>query len=347
MVSTYLITTEDLVKYPFLPEATERIRRLNLSLREVLSLRDVVERAIRRATSRNYIIDLTDPDTELLSFYLSLVLVALTRDSVAIRKFADIESKRVSKFLQQESLDKVVYIAKKAFNIDVQVVNGLIQVHFVHYLRYMPQGDLEWKLVNRVLHRGFVYLSLRELTRLLEEAYEKWILSKCNEIVNSVIAFPEEITSIVDELRSKLRTASSEITVRRRRLEGVIDPYPPCIRKLIEEARAGENLSHIARFTLASFLLHIGLSVDEVVKYFENLPDYDEKKTRYQVEHIAGLRGSRKKYLPPSCDYLRSVGLCPGECIKGIHHPLQYYRLATRSRASEGGVGSEQRAEAT
>lgn len=34
--------------------------------------------------------------------------------------------------------------------------------------------------------------------------------------------------------------------------------------------------------------------------------DYSERMTRYQVEHIAGEKGSRTRYIPPKCDTLQA-----------------------------------------
>jgi len=45
------------------------------------------------------------------------------------------------------------------------------------------------------------------------------------------------------------------------------------------------------------------------------------------VEHIAGLRGSRRRYAPYSCDRLKSIGACPiqNNCAGG-RHPLSVYK---------------------
>ncbi|MDW8011110.1 MAG: hypothetical protein RMH84_05920, partial [Sulfolobales archaeon] len=49
---------------------------------------------------------------------------------------------------------------------------------------------------------------------------------------------------------------------------------------------------------------------------------------RYQVEHLAGLRGSGKRYRTYSCEKMKSLGLCVAEC--STRTPLQYYRRAVR-----------------
>jgi DNA primase large subunit len=68
------------------------------------------------------------------------------------------------------------------------------------------------------------------------------------------------------------------------------------------------------------------MDVEEILELFRNVPDFNEKIARYQLEHIAGLRGSRKQYMPYSCQTMKSLGLCPivGDC--GAKNPLIVYR---------------------
>jgi DNA primase large subunit len=78
-------------------------------------------------------------------------------------------------------------------------------------------------------------------------------------------------------------------------------------------------------------LLSIGFSVDEVLEVFKVTPDFREDIARYQIEHIAGLRGSRTKYLPYKCENMRSYGLCRWKC-ENVRHPLQFFFRAARGR---------------
>ena len=67
---------------------------------------------------------------------------------------------------------------------------------------------------------------------------------------------------------------------------------------------------YIENFAIASYMVNAGYGIDEVVDVFKDRSDFDEKIARYQVEHIAGLRGSRVKYKPPSCSRMKTYGLC-------------------------------------
>jgi DNA primase large subunit len=84
---------------------------------------------------------------------------------------------------------------------------------------------------------------------------------------------------------------------------------------------------------LATYMLSIGKSVDEVILLFKNAPDYNEKITRYQVEHLAGIKGSQIKYSVPTCSKLANENLCyaTNDC-KGITNPVQFGRFKNEQR---------------
>jgi len=101
--------------------------------------------------------------------------------------------------------------------------------------------------------------------------------------------------------------------------------HPPCIKHAIEELERGENLPHSGRFMLGSFLLSKGQSVEQIAPLFKNAPDYNERVTLYQLNHLAGTSGSGTKYTCPSCEKLKTQDLCFAipEC-DNIINPLQF-----------------------
>jgi len=117
--------------------------------------------------------------------------------------------------------------------------------------------------------------------------------------------------------------------VRKAVLMGDLSWLPPCMRRLLERLKRGENLSHFERFALAAFLLNgLGMSVDEALSLFSSAPDFNERIARYQLEHVAGLRGSMKRYSPPSCARLKAEGVCVSSC--GVRNPVQFVKSRSR-----------------
>lgn len=89
------------------------------------------------------------------------------------------------------------------------------------------------------------------------------------------------------------------------------DLFPPCISHALANVQGGVNLAHSMRFAMTSFLLSVGMSVDEILNLFNVSPDFDAEVTLYQIEHIAGATGN--VYKPPACDTMRTYGNCIGK----------------------------------
>jgi DNA primase large subunit len=105
--------------------------------------------------------------------------------------------------------------------------------------------------------------------------------------------------------------------------------FPPCIVALQEAVSKGHHLSHVGRFTLTSFLVSIGMPSEKVAELFKGFSDFNERLTRYQIEHIAGERGSRTRYTPPNCATLQTHGVCVksnDSACHGARNPLVCYK---------------------
>jgi DNA primase large subunit len=101
------------------------------------------------------------------------------------------------------------------------------------------------------------------------------------------------------------------------------------MKNILAAIQAGENVPHMGRFALVSFLNSLKLSTNDILKIFGSAPDYEEEKTRYQVEHISGVTSSTS-YSPPGCEKMHTYGICPGDemddLCKKKRHPLSYYK---------------------
>ena len=100
------------------------------------------------------------------------------------------------------------------------------------------------------------------------------------------------------------------------------------MRDTLSAIQSGENVPHMGRFSLVAFLSSLRLGTNEILKLFSSAPDYQEDKTRYQVEHITGASSSTM-YKCPGCEKMRTYGICPVDKMdnicKTIRHPLSYY----------------------
>jgi len=271
-------------------------------------------------------------DIEIPSFPIAIMMVAATADPLIKSRYALSEAKRVSDLLNGEGEEKILEIAGN-FKWKIRPVKGDISLgpytfalHFTDFLKNAVDfQDKKWKLVNRLVLNGEVYLTKSEASRLLEEEVRRYLEEKLSTKVGLL---PQGIMDRVDRFRQLASEKRGEV-----RLEGipkgvVISAFPPCIKGIYDTVLSGRPTSHIGRFALTSFLINIGMTVENVIDLFRSISDFDERMTRYQVEHIAGARGSRTKYIPPRCDTLRTHGICPSpdEICRRIRHPLVYYR---------------------
>lgn len=334
-----------LAKYPFLPESKQYLAKHGLTIEsfEDPAYSKIIERAKARVLDAiNYGDNIgawnvsDDELVELASFPLSIIIVASLGDKRIAKRFALAESSLAIKFLGEEDEEIVLRIARDVFGMDIRIEKkmlGGVEYDYSLGLRDYMRGALlfnkpEWKLVNRLVERGRVLITSRELIRLMKDKIMDYVLDLIDKSWGKSIKLPKPLEEAVNEIRGKL--PKSIVEVEAVPALGGPDTWPPCMRALREKLLSGENLSHFANFALASFLINIGASPEEVVNLYANRPDFDQRIARYQVEHIAGMRGSRTKYTAPNCNTMRTSGLCVGneKICGGVKNPLTYYRRA-------------------
>jgi DNA primase large subunit len=181
----------------------------------------------------------------------------------------------------------------------------------------------------RVLSEGYVLLPREDFARLLEEEIQARILEKTTI---SQLVLPAELDHQIQPLRSLVEARSRQLVAEEIPRAAMAAAMPPCMTSLLSLLQSSKPLSHMGRFAMAAFLLNIGTNEEELLKMFKSFTDFDDRIARYQVEHIAGKRGSRRKYTPPNCSTMRTHGLCvnPDELCATIIHPLSYYRRKVR-----------------
>ncbi|MBS7635077.1 DNA primase large subunit PriL [Candidatus Bathyarchaeota archaeon] len=343
------LTLEDMAKYPFMPEAAEEVRKLGFRIDGLFEAdyAPILERAERRvieALTNNppevrYDPSLYKGNVEMLSFPVAVALVTSLANEYVKRRYALAEARRAYDLLKRESEEKIVEIARK-FGWRIRFSgekSGVIKfdfaLNFIDYLRNAASfHDKDWKLINKFVINGEVHLSKQEVARLLQEEIRRYIEGKIDPKIRS--ALPEKIFERAEKIKQAYSSSFKELpTEDFSPSEATEEAFPPCIMELYRAAQSGRHVPHVGRFALTSFLINIGMSPDLIVDLFRRSSDFNERMTRYQIEHIAGERGSGTKYTPPKCDTLQTHGLCPGmdDICRRIKHPLMYYRRKMRA----------------
>lgn len=95
---------------------------------------------------------------------------------------------------------------------------------------------------------------------------------------------------------------------------------PLCASMLQHSLKKNRHPLHAERLQHQRFLLNIGMPSDEVIALYRMYYD-DAKKLKqieYSIEHMAGLRGNRKKIGPSSCTTIYKEGLsAPSNQVHG------------------------------
>jgi DNA primase large subunit len=333
-------------------EAAEHVRELGLDINELESdfFVPFLDRAEERVT--NALLDISaytqtqprdepkDYEIEIFSFPIAVLLVVGTEESFIKNRYALAEAKRASALLMDEEKEKLLDVANN-FGWDARLVNDFSLQPYTFVIRFpvflknaTGFHDTNWKLVNHLLIDGEVYLTEREVSRLLEEEVRKYIEERFDTKIKSL---PQAIMTRVNRLRQLAVEKQEQIRHQEMPERVVMEAFPSCIKGVYDRVAAGRPASHLGRFALTSFLLSVGMNAEDVFQFFRSVSDFNERMTRYQVEHIAGSRGSGTKYTPPNCSTLRTHGICisPEPECNGAVNPLICYKKKLRNLPEE------------
>ncbi len=330
---------DEIAKYPFLADAGQYLKDKGFTLEQFGTdpdLKQLVGKAFERiqvaADGKIYKSDLVGDQVskeaalprEVFSFLLAIVLLKLCGMHTLIKRFALAEARRAEKYLEKDlanisdesKKELAIKIIDDLFSVQVEKLDDYFVISVSDYLKHSINfHEREWKLINRHVENGQVFLTPHETVRLIRKELGTYINSK---IINAKT--PVMISGFEDSVNKLVSLSKKFITFTVSTGEN-----PPCIKHAIEELEKGENLPHSGRFMLAAFLLSKGQSVEQIAPLFKNAPDYNERVTLYQLNHLAGTSGSGTKYTCPSCEKLKTQDLCFAipEC-DNIINPLQF-----------------------
>jgi len=325
------LSSEDFAKYPFLKQASKQIEELQFTIGTLSSEKLVFDRAQSRVEKAILEVNtgkaIRDKRAEISSFAAAFILVIATKNSWIKKRYALAVAKMAHAQMLVESKEKIFAIAKDfEWDIEEGAFGKDFRVGFSFYLKNAAHmHGSEWKLVNQILEKGRVYLNKDKVVRLLQEEVKHRVEKRL--YVSEIKNLPEEITAIAENLiKLAQEIMGQEIDEMPRAV--VQAAFPPCINSLYADAAQAHHLSHIGRFTLTSFLVNIGMTPEGLNDMYKTFSDYNERLTRYQIEHIAGERGSGTKYTCPQCSVLQTHGVCKNrdELCRHIYHPLGYYK---------------------
>jgi len=330
--------TSDLAKYPFLNEASLYVKETHFDLQEFdrMEMNFILDRSFVKIENflkngeTNYTLEKFE--IEILTFLASLLILKSTSIEFLTKKFALLESMRFEKYLIEDLKDSfkderkrlvLLKIFNEVFKINIyleKIVNEYYKIKVVDYVkRSVHFHEEEWKLINRSVKDGYVYLNANEIVRLFRNELSLLIVEKVKNM--KLATFPNQVVNKSQKLKSYWESVNRTYNINYALKKSVT---PPCIQHLYDSIENGENLPHSARLLLATFLLFSGKSIEDIIDVFKKLPDFKENVTRYQLEHLSGKKGGSKKYFVPSCEKIKleeffyQTNVC-----KGVINPIQ------------------------
>ncbi len=328
---------EDYAKYPFLPESISYALKRNpgLTIDKIDSIEimgfdpgDVLDATRKRLvtgirTGVSPKMDDVHHDVSLVSFVISMIAVRFTEDQVIYSRFAIAEARRSESYLLEEieknprGREVVRAIFERISGVKLDQFDKGFLMPIPYYMRFSVKGEESWKLVNRWVYMGNVYVKYSELAHMFREISMKMIVERLKNmpkpnIKGSLLSLVKEIEEAKPKPRAFVYTGK----------------MPPCVDYQINQLKQGVNIPHSARFLIATYLTNIGWNPDDIVELFRTAPDFNERITKYQVMQISGSKGSGTKYMVPSCEKLLALHLCRrDETCDNIKNPLQYGRF--------------------
>jgi DNA primase large subunit len=334
----------ELSHFPFLKKANDRIKDfppLEVLLKEErgkLITNLAVKRINQALSSKKTIVahfQNRDED-EIASYVLCRIIASCIGDLPLLDRLTRYEAERAYHFLVSETgteegekgwnenitldADEFSPISKYlAHESGINITQERIPLNdYVEIIA--PLHEARFKLVNRIVHRGFVEIRQEERYELLRE--------RIRVILRRELPYRNIPKSLCEQLAPYAEQIKKEYQERMLQNLGAIEEsaFPPCIQALIIAITSGASLTHPGRFSLTSFLHNIGMEKSQIAELFSRAPDFDAEKTMYQVGHITG--GGGTEYVAPACAAMRTTGLCVHSdtiCEK-VNHPLSYYK---------------------
>jgi DNA primase large subunit len=299
------------VKYPFSEAARKFLEGLDLTPQIIELGRQRIKKAVKNEPSARMMVHESDKKEDIASSAAARMILSHLRNNFLTNRFAVNESKIVRSYLDRED-DQAIEMVATHFGIATRKEGDRLLIDLPTYLKFALR-DPNYKLINRKLFAGMVEITDEQKKRLIENAVKKHY-----ENLPLIKDPPELIKEAGKKLLEEMPKSETRITVK-------VGDHPPCIMRLLDEAKKHENLPHHARWYLATYLLAIGMSEDDITKIYSDLPDFSEKVTRYQVDHI-----KKKGYNVPSCATVMTYGLCCAVCRIG--NPLNWHGLTQGSK---------------
>ncbi|WP_393970794.1 hypothetical protein OXIME_001026 [Oxyplasma meridianum] len=284
------------------------------------------------------------PAVDCISYYYSLWVLKGVNENPLLTRAVNYHRDILEKTIMDEKLDGEdieTYANSMGLSASFDPLKAVFYLPMNQFVSCNSKlSGSRYRLSYQLFKDGKVILSREVLAKIIREFFVISSIREVHEIKDEEVSKILQDINYIDSLKELYKVVGSR---------GILDlgsvdfkMFPPCINEYISQMRDGVNLPHMARFTMVSFLNKVGMPRDDIISLFKTAPDFNERMTTYQVDHVTG-NISGKEYSPPKCAVLQSNHLCYKEndrlCNQEwLKHPLQYYSLKKRSAMIQAGA---------
>lgn len=324
-------------RFPFSEAAKKIMKENDFSLQEIPSevrerAKVLILRSFRRdekdipvISSSNVLLN------EISAFPVAKIIVSLINKPFVTERFVEFISDSTFRYLEKEEKAEILYelasdlnvkfsiSEKKDFFAEIKLIDFL-QIDFLHDFM---------KLVNQKLEKGTVFLSRNDFIRFLREIVYKKVHAS---LPVPTVSVPQDLKKLAAELEKQLIEKSSTSFA----FSGAVGKFsekalPPCMEEIFNDLMLGKNVSHSARYNIATFMAAAGMKQAELVQLYSKTPNFSEKVSSYQIKRLFEKDGT-PKLSPSSCIKMKEYGLCRENFLcKGIKNPIQLYKKLARN----------------
>lgn len=329
---------KDLAKYPFLKESQAYLGTVSSSLEEFLpsprgrlavhEAIQILESALSFTRNKNPSLPEipTDPESVTLfiaAYPVSRILVSCAQDRALIDRLVRYQSWLFFSRLQEEDPEIKLFI-RRSIGLP-ESGNSIPVIDYVPLASRLTEDH--WRLVNRVVVRGKVQVKPEEYDEIIRERL-RHVMAQ-----HLPLRVPSRICDLVKPAVDRIQAAWQKKILEE---FGSVEEsaFPPCIQAILQAIAGHGHLTHMARFAVTAFLHNIGMDTTRIVELYGNTPNFDLRKTMYQVEHISGRGGTGNDYTSPLCATMKTHGICvhPDSTCNRINHPLSYYKIKKKMK---------------
>lgn len=308
---------------PFTSKSKEYVKPLKLSLKDPKNEDlEFVYSELKKILYGQYLFENIEQSLLMRYFIVypyARIFLSIINKGQYYARFSEFYTKMIIK----ESKDnEIKFLSELGINYDLR--ENYFVVGFKDYCLAKINKDKD-KLVNKAMDKGYLLLNSEETIDFIARYVGSRVIEGLPADVKGV---NKEFNKYAKLLESSFEQKRTHVSIKDKNID--FKCFPACMEKILSELLSGGKPSHIERYYLATFLFALKMEFEKVLEIYSHASDYKESIAKYQLEKIKG-------YSPPSCNTLKSMGLCNDDSCNTTKSPMDYYFKCKRKNKNKTG----------